>query len=67
MDELYRCYRIAVTAEPTRWLSRITHVTGRLVPSQATATLEDGPAACIERSKAVVDRYIAFLNARNPD
>lgn len=60
MDELYRRYRIALT-QTDRWVARITHVRGNLVPSKVQATLEEGESVCLARAKAIIDRYLAFL------
>lgn len=66
MDELYRNYRIAVRQAET-WSARITHVRGPVVPTHATATLEEGSAVCLARARQIVDRYIAFLDRNEPD
>jgi hypothetical protein len=31
------------------------------VPLDAKATLKEGEAKCVERARAMIDRYIAFL------
>jgi hypothetical protein len=60
VDEVYRGYRIAIKQDGI-WTARVTHVRGPYVPLDAKATLAEGPAKCIERARAMIDRYIAFL------
>lgn len=60
MDEVYRGYRIA-TKQNGGWTARVTHVRGPYVPLDAKSTLAEGEAACVYRARALVDRYIAFL------
>lgn len=66
MDELYRGYRIA-TRQDGKWTARVTHVRGPYVPLDAKATLAEGEAMCIIRARALIDRYIAFLEQNDLD
>jgi hypothetical protein len=61
VDEFYRGYRIAIK-QTDRWVARITHVRGTYVPLDAEASLEESSAACIERARRLVDRYVEFLD-----
>jgi hypothetical protein len=36
-------------------------VRGPYVPLDAKAALKEGEAKCVERARAMIDRYIAFL------
>ena len=60
MDEVYRGYRIAIRLQG-EWSARVSHVRGSLVPLTARASPADGPHVCLERARALVDRYIEFL------
>ena len=60
MEEVYRGYRIAIK-QNGGWTARVTHVRGPYVPLDAKATLAEGEARCLERARAMIDRYIAFL------
>lgn len=60
MDEVYRGYRIALTAT-LHWRARITHVRGSVVGVFAEATLEEGSTICQQRARQAVDNYIEFL------
>ena len=61
MDEVYRGYRIAIKQAGNGWSARITHARGTLLPLAALATAREGPEQCLERGRAMVDRYLAFL------
>ena len=61
MDEVYRGYRIAIKLTD-RWRARITHVRGPFVPLDASASLAEGEARCAERSRELIDRYVAFIS-----
>lgn len=61
MDEFYRGYRIALR-QTDRWVARITHVRGTVVPLAATASLKEGSAQCAIRARGLVDRYLEFLD-----
>jgi hypothetical protein len=60
VDEIYRGYRIALK-QNGGWAARITHVRGPYVPLDAQATLAEGTGKCTERARAMIDRYVAFL------
>lgn len=60
MDEVYRGYRIAIR-QNGGFSARVTHVRGPYVPLDARASLAEGEAKCLERARATIDRYIAFL------
>jgi hypothetical protein len=60
VDEVYRGYRIAIKQNGD-WTARVTHVRGPYVPLIANATLAEGESRCLERARAMIDRYIAFL------
>jgi hypothetical protein len=60
MDEVYRGYRIAIRQDG-EWKARVTHVRGPYVPLDARAPLAEGESKCLERARALIDRYIAFL------
>ena len=60
VDEVHRGYRIATKLDGG-WTARVTHVRGPYVPLDAKATLKEGEAKCVERARAMIDRYIAFL------
>ena len=64
MDEFYRGYRIAVK-QTEKWTARITHVRGTYIPLGASATLAEGPERCAERARALIDKYIDFLEAND--
>lgn len=61
MDEVYRGYRIAIR-EHDGWIARITDARGPAVPLTAHATLDQGPEACVLRARALIDRYMEFLD-----
>lgn len=66
MDELHRGYRIGLK-QLDRWVARVTHVRGTLVPISAEASLDEGPKRCLERARAQIDRYVAFLGENGLD
>ena len=66
MDELYRGYRIAIK-QADRFVARITHVRGTVVPLRADASLEEGPGRCAARARELIDRYLAFLADNSRD
>ncbi len=66
MDEVYRGYRIAIR-QSGGWTARVTHVRGPYLPLDAKATLAEGEAKCLERARAMIDRYIAFLEQNDLD
>ena len=66
VDEVYRGYRIATKLDGG-WTARITHVRGPYVPLDAKATLAEGEERCVERARAVIDRYVAFLEQNDLD
>lgn len=66
MDEFYRGYRIAIK-QPERWVARVTHARGTLISIDAKATAAEGSGRCLERARALVDRYIAFLESNGID
>lgn len=66
MDELYRGYRIAIK-QGDGWNARVTHVRGPYVPLDAKATLAEGESKCLERARAQIDRYVAFLEQNQLD
>jgi hypothetical protein len=62
LDEIYRGYRIAV-AQKEKYIARIQNARGPVVPIVAEATLAEGAEACMRRARALVDRYISFLDS----
>ena len=66
MEELYRGYRIAIKADG-KWMARITHVRGNVVPGHPDASLVEGEAVCRSRARQHIDAYIAFLRPAKPD
>ena len=66
MDEVYRGYRIAIK-QNGGWTARVTHVRGPYVPLDTKATLLEGESKCLDRARALIDRYIAFLEQNNLD
>ena len=66
MDEVYRGYRIAVKRQ-NGWIARVTHVRGPYVPLDARASEHEGASLCLARARALIDRYILFLNENGLD
>ncbi|MEO6012657.1 MAG: hypothetical protein ABIQ30_03600 [Devosia sp.] len=60
MDEVYRGYRIAIR-QTDQFVARVTHVRGPYVPLDAHATLAEGSEQCAIRARALIDRYVLFL------
>lgn len=62
MEEVYRDYRIAITATEGGWIARITHVRGSVAPFKASATVEEGSESCARKCRDLIDRYVEFLS-----
>ncbi|WP_417307522.1 hypothetical protein [Devosia sp.] len=66
MDEVYRGYRIAIRQDD-KWIARITHVRGHVVPGRPQASALEGPEMCLKRARVHVDRYVEFLKLPDAD
>jgi hypothetical protein len=66
VDEVYRGYRIAIR-RTDKFEARITHVRGPYVPLEAHATIAEGEQQCAIRARAIVDRYVAFIEQNGID
>lgn len=61
MDEVYRGYRVATKLVTGTWTARVSQARGPVVPVTARATEAEGEAICMARTRAAIDRYIAYL------
>jgi hypothetical protein len=61
-DEVYRGYRIAVSLREKGYEARISNVRGSALQERPVATEAEGEEVCGQRARAVVDRYISFLD-----
>lgn len=66
MDEVYRGYRISIK-QNGGWTARVTHVRGPYIPLSAKATLAEGEGKCLERARAMIDRYVVFIAQNDLD
>lgn len=57
MLTLYRGHWLLLLCDRAWWCEITEIATREILPTAVTAELEEGPGACIDRAKALVDRY----------
>ena len=62
LEEVYNDHRISIAERDGTWVARIMHVRGTPLALRAVANGAEGAELCLERARAEIDRYAAFLS-----
>ena len=61
VEHIYRGYRISIREESDGFHAKFWRVSGAPVNITARASREEGDGVCLQRAKAAVDKFIAYV------